>query len=43
MLAVRAATTGQWRAALAAGGPVVHDAGFTEVVPNTQTAVFLSR
>ncbi|MDQ2748191.1 MAG: peptidyl-tRNA hydrolase [Pseudonocardiales bacterium] len=38
MLAVRAATPKQWVAALQAGVPVVHDGGFTEVEPNTQTA-----
>jgi peptidyl-tRNA hydrolase len=38
-LAVRDATKRQWTAALAAGAPVVHDGGFTEVEPNTQTAL----
>jgi peptidyl-tRNA hydrolase len=38
--AVRTAAPAQWRAALAAGVPVVHDAGFTEVAPNSRTAVF---
>jgi peptidyl-tRNA hydrolase len=42
-LAVRDATAPQWAAALAAGAPVVHDGGFTEVDPDTQTAVFISR
>lgn len=42
-LAVRTATKAQWAAALAAGAPVVHDGGFTEVEPDTQTAVFISR
>ncbi len=37
-LAVRAATPKQWAAAIQAGAPVVHDGGFTEVEPNTQTA-----
>jgi peptidyl-tRNA hydrolase len=39
-LAVRDATPAQWAAELAAGAPVVHDAGFTEVSPNSQTALF---
>jgi hypothetical protein len=38
-LAVRAATPAQWSAAIAAGAPVVHDGGFTEVEPDTQTAL----
>jgi peptidyl-tRNA hydrolase len=38
-LAVRQAGTAAWRTALAAGSPVVHDGGFTEVEPNTQTAL----
>jgi len=37
-LAVRPATAAQWAAALAAGAPVVTDAGFTEIVPDSQTA-----
>ena len=37
-LAVRTATPAAWRRALAAGFPVVHDAGFTEVTPGSQTA-----
>lgn len=37
-LAVRTATPAAWRRALAAGVPVVHDAGFTEVTPGSQTA-----
>jgi peptidyl-tRNA hydrolase len=37
-LAVRAATAAQWAAALAAGAPVVTDAGFTEIAPDSQTA-----
>jgi peptidyl-tRNA hydrolase len=39
-LAVRDATLAQWSTELAAGAPVVHDAGFTEVSPNSQTALF---
>ncbi len=42
-LAVRTATKAQWTAALDAGAPVVHDGGFTEVEPDTQTAAFISR
>ncbi len=42
-LAVRGATEQQWAAALAAGAPVVHDAGFTEVLPDSRTAVFAGR
>ncbi len=38
-LAVRSATPEQWTLAVAAGAPVVHDAGFTEVEPNAQTAL----
>ncbi|MFN2518558.1 MAG: peptidyl-tRNA hydrolase [Jatrophihabitantaceae bacterium] len=38
-LAVRDATRAQWSAALRAGAPVVHDGGFTEVAPDTQTAL----
>jgi peptidyl-tRNA hydrolase len=38
-LAVRDATRAQWANALAAGAPVVQDAGFTEVEPGAQTAV----
>jgi hypothetical protein len=41
-MAVRDGTLTQWAAALAAGAPVVHDGGFTEVDPDTQTAVFIS-
>ena len=37
-LAVRVAGQAQWDAALAAGVPVVQDAGFTEVAPGTCTA-----
>jgi len=37
-LAVRVAAREQWDAALAAGVPVVQDAGFTEVTPGTCTA-----
>jgi peptidyl-tRNA hydrolase len=40
-LAVRVATTRQWAAALRSGAPVVHDGGFTEVEPDTQTAAAL--
>jgi peptidyl-tRNA hydrolase len=38
-LAVRDATRAQWATALAAGAPVVQDAGFTEVEPGAHTAV----
>lgn len=46
-LAVRTATALQWRGVLqegrrSSGAPVVHDAGFTEVAPNTATAAFLA-
>jgi len=37
-LAVRSAEPAQWDAALAAGAPVVQDAGFTEVAPGSCTA-----
>ena len=40
-LAVRTARPRQWAAALRAGAPVVHDAGFTEVEPDSQTALFV--
>ncbi|HEY2271868.1 MAG TPA: peptidyl-tRNA hydrolase [Jatrophihabitantaceae bacterium] len=40
-IAVRTATPLQWRGAVNSGAPVVHDAGFTEVAPNTATAVFV--
>jgi peptidyl-tRNA hydrolase len=40
-LAVRVASRGQWAAAMRGGGPVVRDAGFTEVAPNSATAVFV--
>jgi peptidyl-tRNA hydrolase len=40
-LAVRTATERQWQGALASGAPVVHDAGFTEVAPNSATAAFV--
>ncbi len=40
-LAVRDATRAQWREALAAGAVVVHDGGFTEVAPGSQTALVL--
>lgn len=39
-VAVRTATPAQWAAALADGAPLVHDAGFTEVAPNSRTAAF---
>jgi peptidyl-tRNA hydrolase len=42
-LAVRVATTQQWRDAVEAGAPVVHDGGFTEVEPGTATALFVRR
>jgi peptidyl-tRNA hydrolase len=38
-LAVRDASPQQWQAAIDAGAPVVHDGGFTEVVPGTATAL----
>jgi peptidyl-tRNA hydrolase len=38
-LAVRDAAPARWGAAIAAGAPVVHDGGFTEVEPDTQTAL----
>jgi peptidyl-tRNA hydrolase len=38
-LAVRSATPAGWAAALRSGAPVVHDGGFTEVEPDTQTAL----
>lgn len=38
-LAVRDASRQQWAAALDSGAPVVHDGGFTEVAPDTQTAL----
>jgi peptidyl-tRNA hydrolase len=41
-MTVRDATPAQWAAAVAAGVPVVHDAGFTEVEPDSQTALFSS-
>ncbi|MEP7020542.1 MAG: peptidyl-tRNA hydrolase [Pseudonocardiales bacterium] len=42
-LAVRDASRSRWSAAVQAGAPVVHDGGFTEVAPNTQTALFIYR
>jgi peptidyl-tRNA hydrolase len=39
-ISVRTATPRQWRSAIEAGAPVVHDAGFTEVAPNSATAAF---
>lgn len=38
-LSVRDARPQQWRAAVDAGMPVVHDGGFTEVEPGTATAL----
>jgi peptidyl-tRNA hydrolase len=38
-VAVRTASPEQWQRAVRAGAPVVHDAGFTEVEPNSQTAL----
>ncbi|PZS25111.1 MAG: peptidyl-tRNA hydrolase [Pseudonocardiales bacterium] len=38
-LAVREPTRSQWAEAVRGGAPVVHDGGFTEVEPNTQTAL----
>ncbi|WP_375499859.1 aminoacyl-tRNA hydrolase [uncultured Jatrophihabitans sp.] len=38
-IAVRDASPQQWRAAVEAGMPVVHDGGFTEVEPGTATAL----
>ena len=40
-LAVRDASVAQWAHAVAAGAPVVHDGGFTEVAPGTATALFV--
>jgi hypothetical protein len=40
-LAVRDATPTGWASALRAGAPVVRDAGFTEVSPNSETATVL--
>lgn len=40
-LAVRDASERQWRAAVDAGAPIVHDGGFTEVEPGTATAAFV--
>jgi peptidyl-tRNA hydrolase len=40
-LAVRDASSQQWRQAVESGAPVVHDGGFTEVDPGTATAVFV--
>jgi peptidyl-tRNA hydrolase len=40
-LAVRMAAPSAWASAVAAGAPVVHDGGFTEVRPGTATALFL--
>jgi peptidyl-tRNA hydrolase len=41
-VAVRDASPDQWRRAVRAGAPVVHDGGFTEVEPGTATALFLA-
>jgi peptidyl-tRNA hydrolase len=41
-VAVRAATSDAWQAAVDAGAPVVHDGGFTEVEPGTATALFVA-
>ena len=38
---VRTASAAGWTRALELGVPVVHDGGFTEVAPNTQTAAIL--
>ncbi len=40
-LSVRTASADGWRQAVELGLPVVHDGGFTEVAPGTQTAVFV--
>jgi len=40
-LAVRDASAARWAAAVQAGAPVVHDAGFTEVEPDSETAAFV--
>jgi peptidyl-tRNA hydrolase len=40
-VAVRNATEAQWAEAVRSGAPVVHDGGFTEVEPDTQTALAL--
>jgi peptidyl-tRNA hydrolase len=40
-LAVRQATPVEWATALRNGAPVVHDGGFTEVEPDTETALAL--
>jgi peptidyl-tRNA hydrolase len=42
-LAVRTATVAEWDAALAAGAPVVRDAGFTEIAPGSRTATIRRR
>ncbi|MCF3965136.1 peptidyl-tRNA hydrolase, partial [Streptomyces fuscigenes] len=38
-LAARVATPGEWRVLEAAGLPVVHDAGFTEIAPGSATVI----
>jgi hypothetical protein len=40
-VAVRDATPPDWASAIASGAPVVHDGGFTEVEPGSQTALFV--
>jgi peptidyl-tRNA hydrolase len=39
VLAVRTATPARWAELLAAGLPVVQDAGFTEVAPGSRTVI----
>ncbi|MDP9091449.1 MAG: peptidyl-tRNA hydrolase [Actinomycetota bacterium] len=41
-LAVRRASPAQWASALGGGAAVVHDGGFTEVEPDSQTALFIA-
>jgi peptidyl-tRNA hydrolase len=41
-LAVRPASSDDWAAAAASGVPIVHDGGFTEVEPGSQTALFVA-
>jgi peptidyl-tRNA hydrolase len=41
-LAVRLASAAQWARAVAEGAPVVHDGGFTEVEPDSHTALFIA-
>ena len=40
-IVVRDASVAQWARAVAAGAPIVHDGGFTEVAPGTATALFV--